>query len=178
MTTKLFDTDNGDVFNITLDAGYCFAMCLDLAKVILIHIRDGKATKLPHLSELTPGKWAIVQSSYEINDHQADSELVEAQGFTITNLIEGTVDSGLKSAVNEITKQSGTSVFSVLGKSSGHSLLWHRDDENDFFLYLDPNEGLYRFSDVEEGRKYVAKDVAQGYPKLNKKYDSFTLALD
>ncbi len=176
-------TDNGKVFNIKLDAGYCFAMSLDVAKVLLEYQELGKGTKIPTQSALSPGKWAIVQSAYEINDDSNDEKLILAQNLCIKGRIDPTAFHGDFAAVaGAITALHGTSVFAITGNGEGHALLWHRDDANGIWLHLDPNDGLWQFDNSQtaaahhEAETFIANGLAK-YVGLDGSYDAFTLTL-
>ncbi|MEZ4868221.1 MAG: hypothetical protein R3C14_43235 [Caldilineaceae bacterium] len=178
MTTNILPTHNGAVFNITLDPGYCFAMCLDMAKVLLTFQQQGRPKRLPVKSDLEPGKWAIVQSAYEINSSSNDETLIEAQSMGIVSLIGLTDFKGnFTQVVNTITNIQGTTVFGIMGPDSGHELLWHRDDGNNIWFYLDPNDGLWQFNNLDQGINYMVADLQQHYSSLNEEFDAFTLKL-
>lgn len=174
---NVLPTDNGKVFNIALDAGSCFAMSLDVAKVLLEFGQQGKPTKVPTASDLTPGKWAIVQSAYEINSQSNDQKLIVAQGLAVTRSTSPTRFNGDFDQVGgAITGLRGTTVFGITGTGGGHELMWHRDDSNTMWLYLEPNDGLWQFASVKEARDYITADLA-GYHDLDETFDSFTLDL-
>lgn len=178
MSTQIFPTENGKVFNITLDPGYCFAMSLDMAKVILTHISIGKPKKLPYKDELTTSKWAIIQSAYEINNYNSDVTLIEAQSLKITdNIKETKFNKDFAIVARVITDQMGTNIFGISNDVESHAMLWHRDDENEIYFFLDPNEGLYKCDDANDGKSFIQSIISSSYDDLNKYYDSYTVAL-
>jgi hypothetical protein len=177
MANQIFATDNGKKFNITLDPGYCFAMSLDLAKVIEDHIKNGRPAKIPNIGELSPGKWAIVQSAYEINQHANDVTIIEAQGLQITASIpERPSHRDFASVAQVVTDVSGTSVFSISNNDESHAMLWYRDDTNGLYLFLDPNSGLWQVSSVGEGKTYLQNTFIADYDDLDEYYDYYTVS--
>jgi len=178
MTAKnVLPTDNGKRFNIKLDPGYCFAMSLDVAKVLLEFQADGKPKKIPTASALSPGKWGIVQSAYEINSAANDEKLIVAQNLSIAGVIDPTAFHGqFGDVAHAVTALAGTSVFGISGDGGGHELMWHRDDANRIWLYLDPNDGLWQFGSVQEAETYIANDLTN-YDDLDQSFDCFTVEL-
>jgi hypothetical protein len=181
----LFETDNGSVFNIALDPGLCFAMCLDVAKVQLENIKRGRPDLPPALDNLSPGKWAIDQSAYEINKSKKrdamrrEVDIVEAQGLAIVSRVEPTdFDDDFGWVSDEVTENSGVNVFVIVGPDGGHALLWARDDDSGLYIYLDPNDGLSAFDDLQEAREFIEEDLSGGYPGLNKHYRRYQLELE
>lgn len=173
----LFTTDNGAVFNLGLDPGLCFAMCLDVAKIQLTHIAQGKPGKPPGVHELTPGKWAIVQSAYEVNSEADRESIIEAQGLEIVAAIDTTdFDDDYEMVADSVTAAEGVNVFRIRGDGGGHALLWIRDDDNDLYLFLDPNEGLWSFETVAEAATFM-EDKLSEYDDLNETFGLFTVAL-
>ncbi|MEV6909753.1 hypothetical protein [Amycolatopsis sp. NPDC051071] len=179
MKEKIFSTDNGKKFNLTLDAGYCMAMCLDLAKVILTRVAKGRRADGVSIGELEPGKWAIVQSAYLINSDMDRNKLISAQGLAVSATIPDTaVDAGdFGPPTRAVTGLAGTTVFSIFGPGAAHALLWHRDDAGKQFLYLDPNEGLWRFTTVGEARQHMEADLDGNYADLDEAYRASTVEL-
>ena len=174
----ILDTDNGELFNITLDPGYCFAMCVDMAKSLLNFQKIGRPKRFPGADELNSGKWSIMQSAYEINSQVNDRTLIEAQGLEVRSTIAGTNFGGnFATVANAITAIQGTTVFGIMGPGGGHELMWHRDDANGVWLYLDPNEGLIRFDSVAEASAHIENDLSGSYDTLNETYDAFTVEL-
>jgi hypothetical protein len=176
MATNVLPTYNGRRFNITLDAGYCFAMCVDMAKVLLTFQRQGKSMRLPAQDNLSPGKWFIMQSAYEINSRLNDKTLIEGQGLEVASSIPATPFTDFEEVASAITAIAGTTVFGIMG-DGGHELMWHRDDANSIWLYLDPNYGLYKFDGFGEAAAYIASALNSNYPDLDEKYDAFNLRL-
>ncbi len=180
---NVLPTDNGEKFNITLCPGYCFAMCVDLAKYLLEMQKAGRPKRLPVADNLNPNKWAIMQSAYEINAHVNDRRLIEAQNLEIAKEIPETdFNSDFAAVAQTITAIHGTTVFGIMaedddGDSSGHELMWHRDDNNSVWLYLDPNEGLIQFTSQAEAKEYIERSLRNSYDELNESYDAFTLKL-
>ncbi len=180
MREKIFSTDNGKKFNLTLDAGYCMAMCLDLAKVILTRVARGRRADGVSAGELEPGKWAIVQSAYLINSDMDRNKLISSQGLAVSAVIPETAVHGgdFGPPALAVTGLTGTSVFSIFGSGGAHALLWHRDDAGQQFLYLDPNEGLWRFTTVAEAQQHIEADLAAHYGDLDDSYRASTVELD
>ena len=174
---RLFETDNGATFNVSLDAGLCLAMCLDVAKVQLTHNAQGKPTKAPRENELTPGKWAIVQSAYEINASMDRIDIIEAQGLDGVSTIDTTdFDGDFEVVADAITALDGANVFRIRGDGGSHALLWIRDDDNDVYLFLDPNDGLWSFDDAAEAAEFM-EDAMSDYDDLDEQYGAFTVTL-
>jgi hypothetical protein len=172
--TCVLPTDNGKPFNITLDPGYCFAMSLDVAKLMLTNARPNY---IPVASQLSPGKWALVQSAYEINRANNDRTIIEAQGMQIVGAIAPTPFHGVVGAVAAaVTALPGTVVFGISSAVGAHALAWFRDDASGRWLCLDPNTGLWKFATLTEGASWLAASLA-GYPDLNVSYDAFVLGL-
>lgn len=176
MATNILPTNNGEIFNLTLNAGYCFAMCVDMAKILLTFQRHGRPTRLPTQDSLNPDKWAIIQSAYEINNELNDKTLIEGQGLEVMSSIPATAFTNFDEVTNAITAMAGTTVFGIMG-NGGHELMWHRDDANSIWLYLDPNDGLYKFDSVSEAASYIANLLNHYYPDLDEEYDAFNLKL-
>ncbi len=139
----IFSIENRKIFNIALDPGYCFAMCLDLAKVLKTH-----PAKVPYQDQLTPDKWAVVQSAYEIN-HLDDRSLIEAQGLEIIDYVNWTAFyEDWPKLAGRVTNRTGINVFSIRGTAATHTLLWYRNNEEKLYLFLEPNLGLFKYDSV------------------------------
>jgi hypothetical protein len=179
MTTNILPTDNGSVFNILLTAGYCFAMCVDMSKHLLTFQKQNKPKRLPTQDDLyaTSFKWPIVQSAYE-KSVKDDREIIEGQGLRIQSSIPTTPIANFGALANAITSITGTTVFGIMGTGGGHELMWHRDDANSIWLYLDPNDGLYQFNTLAQAAAYISNDLQSNYSTLNQSYDAFTLQLE
>lgn len=178
MATQIFKTDNGKTFSIVLDPGYCFAMSVDLAKVILTNVKVGQPKKVPNAGQLSPGKWAIVQSAYELNRGNTDTSIVEAQGLDIAAAIPQTAYPGDAALAKTLTALSGANVFGIMGNGA-HAMLWYRDDANGLWLVLDPNLGLYQCDSLADAEAFLAKTVLAdpGYADLKTAYDNVTVVL-
>jgi hypothetical protein len=50
-------------------------------------------------------------------------------------------------------------------------------DINSIWLYLDPNDGLYKFDSFGEAVSYIANALNHNYPDLDEEYDAFNLKL-
>lgn len=174
----ILKTDNGKAFSITLDPGLCFAICLDMSKVLLEFLKYNKPKKLPVKGDLNDGKWSIVQSAYEINDFNNDEKIIKAQNLDVLKSIGPISSNGdIDKIVNTITSLSGIIVFGISGAKEGHELMWKRDDKNKIWLYLDPNEGLIQFDSLSEAKKYIASDIKSSYNDLTNEFDGFVLEL-
>jgi hypothetical protein len=170
----LYKTDNGKVFNITLDPGLCFAMSLDWAKCLL-QFPD----KVPYIDQLTPGKWAIVQSAYEINNFSNDRKIIEAQTLEIDDDGQGNYSSW--DALAEVLwGLSGTVVWSIGKAGNGaHAMGFHKTSS---IYVLDPNFGCYQFDDNKDDFKaglsdHLLNTYSAGDMDLREWYDYFTVKL-
>lgn len=110
-------------------------MCVDMAKILLTFQKQNRPTPLPSEDDLNPGKWAIVQSAYEINVHSNVKSIIEAQSLEVESSIPKTNFNGdFNQVAILITDREGTTVFGIMGDREGHELLWHRDDSNEMWL--------------------------------------------
>jgi hypothetical protein len=180
---------NNVKFNERLEPGACFAMCVNTAEVMTRHQRDhGKVLPIA-ATELEPAKWHILQSAYEINSRKWKgrtdflADLITAQRLEITGLVPAARNEGdFSTPVQVVTDIAGTTIFGISSPpdpsgagGGGHALLWHRDDGNREFLYVDPNAGLLQFQSVHEARTEILRMLNRHYSDISKVYTAYTV---
>jgi hypothetical protein len=153
---------NATKFSSKLKAGYCFGMSIDWAKTSL-RLNGVKA-----LSMLDPGKWPIIQSSYEMNQHAIGAPdevgMIKANGLEVTNgggngeAVPFNTDFAV--LAQQLAGKLGTHIFILFGApgAGAHFMGFRRAGVGVFLLaeFFDPNDALVSFDSELEFQNYLA----------------------
>ena len=176
--TNVLSTDTTAIHQMELDAGYSFGMCLDMAKVLLELQRYQKPQQLPKFTDLSPAGWSVVRAHYQPGDAHGNRPLIKACGMGVTSSLPltGFGAQFLQLAYNLIDR-TGTSSLGLVGYDGSHELLWHRDDENEMWLFFDPFSGLWQFDSLVGVAPCLATELQARYDALGQLYRVSTLKL-
>lgn len=152
MLSNILSTGSGKIFNMRLVVDYRCDTGFDTTQSLPSR-KSGRSEGFPSSDYVPLAKWARTQSTDE-----ADNE----------------VEDILYEVAMMITAISGTTVFGIQGGGCSHKLVWHRDDANGIWAYLNPRDGLVQFDSLDEAVKHIEKDL-QNYPKLKNKHQAFTV---
>ncbi len=175
---RVLSTDRSAIHQLELDAGHCFGMCLDMAKVLLQLNHYGKPNQLPKFTDLSPAGWEVVRAHYQPGDAHGNRSLIKACGMAVSASLPltGFGAQFLQLAYNLIDRV-GTSVLGLVGYDGSHEVLWHRDDENGMWLFFDPFSGLWQFDSMVGVAPRLASELQARYDALGQLYRVSTLRL-
>lgn len=171
-------TERGKAFQIDLDPGYCFGMCLDVAKILLQLQSYDRPTWLPAATDLSPATWDVVRANYDGLDQGGNKRLIKACGLAVEaqTPLKGFEGHFLELVYSVIDTQ-GTSIFSLVGHGGSHELVWHRDDKNGIWLFFDPYSGMWQFDSMVGIAPNLAAELVSRYDDLGQKFRISTLGL-
>lgn len=168
----IFATNNSTKFSTKLTPGQCMGMSCDWAKVSL-------SLKNVYKDALTPGKWDIGQSAYEIGMSQTDRKIIEAFQMRITNGggngIRHNVGTALDVVNNLVALPQGIYVWIVRGPGGGHALGYKRTATT--YDLFDPNFGLQRTDILLDFRQTLTDLINDHYSDLLQYQDIYQVAL-
>jgi hypothetical protein len=163
---KCIDEKSGDKlnamsFSTKFKPGYCFGMSIDWARTSLK--RDG----VKGLDMLDPGKWALIQSAYEINlfRQRGPDEVgaITANGLKVVNgggNGEPVVfNKDFKLLARQLVVKVGTFIFILFGLpgTGAHFMGFRRKGVSRLLLaeFFDPNDALVSFDSEQEFEDYL-----------------------
>jgi hypothetical protein len=176
--TQVLSTDTQAIQKLELDAGYCFGMCLDMAKVLLQLQHYGKPQQLPEFTDLSPAGWEVVRAHYQPGDAHGNRSLIKACGMRVSESLPLTgFGSHFLQLCYSLIDRKGTSVLGLVGYDGSHEMVWHRDDENGVWFFFDPYSGLWQFESMVGVAPCLAAELQARYEALGQLYRVSTLHL-
>ncbi|HAX74809.1 MAG TPA: hypothetical protein DCY88_02980 [Cyanobacteria bacterium UBA11372] len=168
----IFATDNSKQFSTTLTPGQCMGMSCDWAKVSL-------TLKDVYFDALTPGKWDLGQTAYEMGTSRTDRKIIEAFLMRITNGggngIRHNVGTALDVVNNLVALPQGIYVWGLEGHGGGHALGYERTATT--YDLFDPNFGLLRTDNLLDFRQTLTDSINDYYSDLLQNQDIYQVAL-
>jgi hypothetical protein len=160
---------NAKKFSTKLKPGYCFGMTIDWARTSL------KLNGVKALNMLDPGKWPIIQSAYEMNQHKLGAPdevgMIAANGLDVNNGDgkgeEVIFNRDFKVLAQQLAGKVGTFIFILFGEpgAGAHFMGFRRKGVGEFLLaeFFDPNDGLISFASELEFREYLGGYLDHAY---------------
>lgn len=167
--SHVFETDNGFQFNVAsksptnpgggfkVEPGECFAMSVDWARQTLL------LGPLNNPDVLTPAKWHIMQSAYELRN-KGDDFVFKGSGLSAKKVVDKDIPSAHSIPNSLLALGEGVYVVATSGDGGAHAMGFARKDKT--LDYLDPNFGLMRTTDEEAFKTGLAKLFTSNYKDI------------
>jgi hypothetical protein len=178
--SHVFETDNGFQFNVApnnpknpaggykIEPGECFAMSVDWARQTLL------LGLLNNPDVLTPAKWHIMQSAYEIRD-KGDQFVFKGSGLAANKVVDKDLPSVFAIPTSLLAQPDGVYVVSTSGDGGAHAMGFaHKDQTLD---YLDPNFGLMRTTDTDAFKMGLVRLFQDHYKDIVAELEVFKVTL-
>ena len=176
----VFETDNGFQFNVAsknptnpgggfkVEPGECFAMSCDWARQTLV------LGLLNNPDALTPAKWHIMQSAYELRG-KGDDFVFKGSGLSAVKSVDQTLPSITAIPTALLALGDGVYVVATSGDGGAHAMGFCRKDKT--LDYLDPNYGLMRTTDTNAFRIGLEKLFKENYKDIVEELEVYKVSL-
>lgn len=176
----VFETVNEFQFNVApndpknpaggykIDAGECFAMSVDWARQTLI------LGPLNNPDVLTPAKWHIMQSAYEIRD-KGDQFVFKGSGLAAQKVVDKKIPSVFSIPTSLLAEPDGVYVVATSGEGGAHAMGFARKKKT--LDYLDPNFGLMRTTDPDAFKMGLVRLFQDHYKDIVEELEVYKVSL-